>query len=524
MKFKWNYEITENSNYSQQLQKNRGIDNDFFTMGIDDLPKASKLKDVDKAAKRIIEAVRNKEKIMIFGDDDLDGITSTLILFDFLETLGSQNHYYYIPNRLVDPHGIQPEFIEKVKTEEYTLVITVDNGVTDCEAVDALNELGINVIITDHHLIPSQLPNAYAIVNPKQADCDFGYSMLAGVGVAYFLIKHIADLLYLVPSGSYLLWTAIGTVADKAPLDGVNRILVKEALATWNKNEDQTLKLLRMQQPFNGSVASKMNFISYVTRLLSGGRESNGEHLGMLLYLCNHPKKGKQLLKLTKQKREYEKMLKQVFKLMAEKTKQKVGSHYIYFDEENAIPFPLLGAAANFVVNQHKVPSLFLKMKGELLVCEARCGEGFNLVEAFDYMQDSLIQYGGHVKAAGFSAEPENIEQIIAKFIEFVELNEKIILENKKLDIDIVIDYDNLTQEFIDDLEKFQPFGMKNPEPVIILQNCEPNLLAARFYIQNNPELKPDCLYDVVFVLRSPSSIIVLDYDEKGKIDNCIAG
>ncbi|MCK5051348.1 MAG: DHH family phosphoesterase, partial [Candidatus Cloacimonetes bacterium] len=157
MKFRWSYKHSDKDTIFEQIRENRKINDSFIYSSMNDIPDPSLLKDIDIAANRIIEAVQRKEKIIIYGHDDVDGITSTYILYDFLEKLGSQNHFYYIPNRLIDDHGIQQNFIEKVKEEEFNLVITVDGGVSCKNAITKIMEFGCDVIVTDHHIVLESL-------------------------------------------------------------------------------------------------------------------------------------------------------------------------------------------------------------------------------------------------------------------------------------------------------------------------------------------------------------------------------
>ncbi len=512
MKFKWVYNQPQGRTCLEQLKISRNTNKSFFLNALPDLPDYKVMKDLEKASERILQALLNKEKIIIFGDDDLDGVTSTYILFDFLEQVGSQSHYYYIPNRLTDRHGLQPYFIEHIKKENVDLVITVDGCVSSFEAVEEINKLGIDVIITDHHLVPETVPNAYAVVNPKQTDCEFSYDMLAGVGVVFFLVSSLADKLSMPMSKTHLLWTAIGTIADKAPLTGVNRIIVKEALKNWIDPTDETLQLLKCHHNFSDDYPGKMSFISFITRLLSGGRAAGGEHLGLQLLLSgNHAKTGL-LESLLEQKKEYESNMKELFTYLDKAVPHDLGTYYVHFDEDDVIPYPLLGAAANFVANKYRVPAVFLKNKGEEVICEGRCIEGFNLVNAFTFAEGALIQYGGHVKAAGFSAKKENLNEFYQLFKEFAAQNKDSIVENKKLEIDIVLDFYEFNRNCLSDLEIFQPWGMNNPEPVILIKNCEPQILDTLFYIQNRPFLDTKQLYDVAFTYKSESMIQVLDY------------
>ncbi|MBC8385891.1 MAG: DHH family phosphoesterase, partial [Candidatus Cloacimonetes bacterium] len=413
MKFRWINNVNENLSIFEQILDSRSFSKKDLKVTLEDIPDISLLKDIRKAAERILQAVQNKEKIIIFGHDDLDGITSTYILFDFLEKLGSQNHYYYIPNRLLENHGIQQNFIQKVEKENFDLVITVDGGIGCTKAVDQIKKIGCEVIITDHHLVSGAIPNAFAVVNPKQYDCEFPNKMLAGVAVSFFLIKKIAELLDIEINKNYYFWVAVGSIADKVPLDGVNRILVKEVLDSWSEYDDPTLKILKDYIWLKGDYDSRIKMIKFIIRLFSNGREANGENLAMKVLLSESSEKNKFLQNLMKIMSEYEKKIEDVIEFISNIPVSEDQTSFIYFDENDKIPYDLLGYCASHISTRNKKPAIFLKNKNDTLICEARSLGSFNLVKSFQYCADHLIQFGGHIRAAGFTAKPEKLKSII---------------------------------------------------------------------------------------------------------------
>ncbi len=294
MKFRWSYKHSDKDTIFDQIKENRRINDSFIHSSINDLPDHSLLKDIDIAADRIIRAVQQKEKIIIYGHDDVDGITSTYILYHFLEKLGSQNHFYYIPNRLIDNHGIQQNFINKVKEGKFNLVITVDGCVSCKDALAEIMSFDCDVIVTDHHIVQEDLlPSALAIVNPKQKDCKFPFEMIAGVGVTYFLIKQIAEKTNIPENRNYLFWVAVGSISDKVPLLGATRIMVKEVLDTWSTFDDKTLYKLSPYLEPGINYFQRMNNIHYIIKLLSNGRDKNGEHKSMKLLITHNKSYGR---------------------------------------------------------------------------------------------------------------------------------------------------------------------------------------------------------------------------------------
>ncbi len=503
MKFRWEYRENKNSSIIQQIKDNRKLTNKFLRASWKDIPDIFLMKDLNKAAFRIINAVQKKEKIIIFGHDDLDGITATYILFDFLEKIGSQSHYYYIPNRLIENHGIQRNFIEKIKKGEFDLLVTVDGGISSFEAVEEINKLGCDVIITDHHLVQDKIPHAYAVVNPKQADCPYPYDMVAGVGVSFFLIQKLADILNISYDKNYLFWVALGSIADKVPLDGVNRILVKKVLDDWSIFDDETLKTLSEYTRFTRNHTSRMSAINNIIKLLSNNREADGENRALRL-LCAQTENKKNIVReLEKDYYNQEKNLLEVKEYINFLISQNNENQFIFFDKKDEVPIEFLGYSATRISKICRIPAVLLKRKNSIIVCEARCTEGFNLIESFNYCKDNLIQYGGHVKAAGFTATPDKVSQFISCFKKFVGKNKDRIIRNKKIVIDAVLTVDNIEnlEEFIEtDFHFLQPFGEGNPLPVYLLKNVCPENDFKKINLRDwgivpNPEKK----YDLVF-------------------------
>lgn len=478
MKFEWEYTDNKSDSLFTQIIKNRNYSDEFLTGGYSLDVDLKQMKDLGKAAERIIKAVKNKEKIIIFGHDDLDGITSTYILFHLLEKIGSQNHYYYIPNRLIENHGLQDSFIEKVKTGDFDLVITVDGGISSRQAVDKINRLDCEVIITDHHLIPKELPDAYAIVNPKQEQCNFPDKMIAGVGVTFFLVKQIAENLDMKMDKNYLFWTAVGTVADKVPLLKLNRSIVKKTLQEWADFDDRTVKLLNNQFWNSKSNYKKMALINSIINILSNGRRANGKNDALKLLITPYSEKSKIYKKL---REAYKKNSERIDKLnnLLESLEINERDYYIYFDRKKRIKFEMLGYAASYLTKKFKIPIIVMQQRDSKVSAEARGQDGFNFVKAFEYCQDFLEQFGGHKKAAGFTTSLNLIQDFQDNFSHYVKLHKNQIRKNKKIVIDAVCDaklYD--VQKFLQqDLTILEPYGSGNPLPKILLKNVDKNTL-----------------------------------------------
>lgn len=512
MRFNWNIPETSNLSFYDQITASREIEESFFYAGLKDIPNLNLIKDMEKGALRIIKALQRKEQIMIFGDDDIDGITSTYILFDFFSKLGFQDHYAYIPNRILESHGMQEGFIQEVKSRKISLVITVDGGVSSVEQVEVLNQMGCDVVITDHHEVPEILPSAYAIINCKQKDCKFPYKMLAGVGITYLLIKKIAEIINTVTDPSYLFWVAVGTISDKVPLTGVNRILVKEVLENWYEFEDDTLDLLTKYFWFPGDFTSRMAIFRYLIKLLANGREADGHNTSFKL--LNSPKiyKSQILKSLISKRKESEKKLNEVRQYIDSLLPEEIGLHFLHYDKDDIIPHQYLGLCATTISKTHMIPTVFLKKRGDLIICEVRGIDGFDFIKAFESLQDLLIQWGGHQKAAGFSMKQENLQEFIIQFKEYVETHRESIMGNRRLDIDCVLDPSQINQliSFVQiELPTFQPFGEGNPEPLFLIRNYNPARDGDSLAFAEDSGLSTDRFYDIVFNFRGSSFYLV---------------
>ena len=497
----------------QQIVRNRNFNDDFIASDMSTLPDMYKMKDLGKAADRIIKAIREKEKIIIFGHDDLDGITATYLLFDFLESAGSQAHYYYIPNRLLENHGMQRNFINKVKDGNFDLVVTVDGGISCNDAVDEIVAFGCDVVITDHHLIPEILPNAHAIVNAKQTDCQFEYDMLAGVGVSWYLCRMMADKLGIDLKKEYLFWTAVGTIADKVPLDGLNRVIVKEILDNWSEYNNDVINALSGYLWTGTNVSSSMSIIRYLIKLFANGRDSDGKNKSVHFLLNPLQEKSETLKALFDEMRQWGKKLRHLRFLMKDIGPSKEDFGYLYFDKDDNLPLECLGISATIVSKENKIPALFLKRKNDAIVCEARCTEGLSLIDLFNSAKDNLIQFGGHVKAAGFTIEEEKLTIFTNHFYDYCKTHQDAISSEWKHIIDAIFDSEDISKydDFIKkDYDKLQPFGQGNPEPIYLMRKYNPErdknrLKMKQVLFDSNSE------YDVVFKIYG-SGIKVLDF------------
>ncbi len=500
----------------REIVSKRGLIESDLGAGIETLPDESLLANIDQVAERIRAAMFANEPIVIFGHDDPDGITSTYILYQFFDSCGYQKHNYFIPNRNIEPHGVQQRFVDFVREGGYSLVITVDNGIASQEGVDKLNQLGCDVLITDHHLIqPEQLPRAYAIVNPQLPDCLYPFKALSGVGVALMLIRYLGRLLeHPVPPSSYF-WTAVGSIADKVPMTGLNRILVRHVFRNWDEMRDPSVEFLLRNNNRISSDTDIFNFIQNTARFIANGREENGQHTAMRFLLQMGKVKAELFLDMEAQKQQWDRDLNRIFSFLDSITAGFEGHGFVYFDDEGVVPYSLLGTAATYILNKLGLPTIMLKLHNGNIVCEGRCGEGFNMVDAFRNCKAHLKQFGGHVKAAGFTLEPGNYDAFLECYSEYLASHDP---GEKPTEIsaEASAQLSELTSLAWRGLELLLPFGQQNPEPTFELKGVSLEDLQRQFSLEHSGVSVPAGKAGTAVVAwKGPQTMRILAFTEE---------
>ncbi|MCB5278906.1 MAG: DHH family phosphoesterase [Candidatus Cloacimonetes bacterium] len=500
------------SNLFSKILETRNLKTADLECTLDDLPDEQLFANIDKVALRIHEAIYNNESMIIFGHDDPDGITSTYILYNYLNSCGYQRHSYYIPNRNIESHGIQSNFIEHVKQGAFDLVITVDNGISAYDGIESLKKLGCDIIVTDHHLIqPDMLPDAYAILNPQLPECNYPFKALAGVGVVLMLIRYLAKKWeHHIDPASYF-WAAVGSIADKVPMIGINRIIVRYVLENFEQTQDQTVQFLLRNYSRVNTYTDVFNFITYTSRLIANGREEAGQHTALRFILQLSDAKAQLFERLESQKNLWERELNRVFGFLETLSEDFVGNYFVYYDDDGVIPYSLLGTASTFIVNRLGIPTIMLKHHNGNMVCEGRCGEGFNMVEAFTHCKDHLIQFGGHAKAAGFTMLPSAYDNFLECFNAYLSDNFIISEEVSELNYEAecrIEDMDNLTWQ---SMELLLPWGQKNHEPMLLIKALKQTDLNGNWNLDSGSlHLPREKACDCIALWRSANQIRIL--------------
>ena len=423
--------------------------------------------DMQKAVDRINEAIENEEKILVYGDYDADGITSTVLLVETLISLGA-NVSSYIPNRFDEGYGPNKEAFTKIIESGITLIITVDNGIAGVEEVDFANELGCDVIITDHHKIQDTIPNAYAIIHPEHPEGEYPFKKLAGVGVAFKLAHALLEIF-----PDFLLdLVAIGTIADMVSITDENRIFVKQGLELINEDPRIGLKMLLELSNIDTKVDEQTIGFYIGPKLNSIGRMDSAK-LGLSFLMAEEAETARALAEQIEKynierKQVTEDIVKDVIDQIENSNKKDNNVLMISGDYHEGV----LGIVASNIVEKYQRPVFIMNNKDGILKGSARSIFDFNIYKAMNKISDLFLAFGGHTLAAGFSFDENNLDQIQnflnSEYEEYKKNNE--LKSTKK--IDIVTSLEEISYQFLNSLEILKPFGMDFEKPTVLLENA----------------------------------------------------
>lgn len=426
------------------------------------------LYDMEKATQRIREAIKKNEKILIYGDYDADGITSTTLLKETLESIGA-DILYYLPNRFTDGYGpnkkVYQYFIEHQNTQ---LIITVDNGVSGLEAIDYAQKLGIDVIITDHHELPQDLPNAYAMIHPKHPKGDYPFGKLAGVGVAF---KLAWALLGEFPT-EFLDLVAIGTLADLVSLTDENRVLVSLGLKTiQNTKRIGLLELMRVAGIKQKGFSETQVGFGIAPRLNALGRLKD-PNLAVELLSTFDPEEAKKLAqKIQSINEERKQLVKQTVEEALELLSEQPDSP-IQILIKSGWNLGILGIVASKILNITGKPTIIFTLDKEgNAKGSARSIEALNIFKALDEHRELLLTFGGHHIAAGITMPVKNLEALRENIEKFIEKEAIDVTQGEIVKVETFLDSTDITIELIEELAKLAPFGTENPRPIFALEN-----------------------------------------------------
>ena len=423
--------------------------------------------DMKRAVDRINEAIDNEEKILVYGDYDADGITSTVLLVETLISMGA-NVSSYIPNRFEEGYGPNKEAFTKIINSGITLIITVDNGIAGVEEIDLANELGCDVIITDHHIIQDTIPNAYAIIHPEHPEGDYPFKKLAGVGVAFKLAHALLEIF-----PDFLLdLVAIGTIADMVSITDENRIFVKQGLELINEDPRIGLKML-LELSGTDTKIDEQTIGFYISPKLNSIGRMDSAKLGLTFLMAEDPVAAKSLAEQIEQyniqrKQVTEDIVKDVISKIENSEKKQKNVIMVSGEYHEGV----LGIVASNIVEKYQKPVFIMNEKEGVLKGSARSIFDFNIYLAMNKISDLFIAFGGHTLAAGFSFDASNFDKIEEfldnEFEEFKKHNE--LKSNKK--IDIVTSLEDISYQFLNSLDVLKPYGMDFEKPSVLIENA----------------------------------------------------
>ncbi len=446
----------------------------FFRPSIESLYDPFLMDEMESATTRVITALTENQKICIYGDYDVDGTCATALLYMFLKELDA-NVEFYIPRRLEEGYGLSTAAIDIVKEKGTNLMITVDCGITAITETDYANQLGIDVIICDHHQPKDEIPKAFAVLDPLKPGCAYPFKYLSGAGVAFKLAQGLCERIGKrgLPL-KYLDLVALAGAADIVPLIDENRILVNEGLNQVNLNPRPGIEaLIEMSRLQPGQLSSGQIVFTVAPRINAVGRLGDAERAVNLLIATNK----KDALKLAEvlETENYERRKIDVDTFEAAK---EIVDTEIDLDEDLAIVLHnehwhpgVIGIVASRLVEKYYRPSVLLTTIDGIAKGSARSINGFNIYEALQKCDDLLLHFGGHQAAAGLALEIDKVEEFRRRFNEVLKSSITSEDLSEEISIDSKIRFSEITPKFLRILDQFAPFGPGNLRPVFISEN-----------------------------------------------------
>lgn len=430
--------------------------------------------DMDIAVNRIIKAIENKENITIYGDYDVDGITSITVLKSFLNDIGVEANTY-IPNRLIEGYGLNKEAIDKISKKGCNLMITVDCGISAIEEIEYANSLGIETIITDHHEAENEIPKAIAVIDNKRKDSKYPFRELAGVGVVFKLIQAIGITLKLKEETylKYLDIVCIGTISDIVPLVDENRVIAKLGLLLVAQTKNIGLRSIINSSGYNKIDSNTISF-GVAPRINACGRMGKAEE-ALELFLSKDKNEVNELTnKLNEHNRKRQETEKTIFENAVEKIKEE------HLDENKAIivggenwHHGVIGIVSSKITEMYFKPSILLSFEEDGIgKGSGRSIPGFDLHEALAKCSDTIEKFGGHSMAVGITVKKDNLEKFKKEF-EQIATQSKIDEIIPIINIDAKVDLSDIDKEMVESLKQLEPFGEANKMPVFAFKNLK---------------------------------------------------
>ena len=446
-----------------RLLESRFAEDGFLTLK--DLPDPSRLKDMERASKRIAKAIREDEKIVLIGDYDVDGVVSTTLMKEYFDEIGVDLDWI-IPNRFSDGYGLSPTLIPRI--EGYDLAITVDNGISAVEAASMCKAMGIDLIITDHHLLPPQVPQAYAIIDQKQEECHFPYSEICGAQIAWYLIASLnRELNTKIDIKPYLELVAIAIIADMMPLKHINRAMVLAGIRLLNQSSRAAIRAFKEHLDKDTFAGDDIGF--QIAPVLNSAGRMEDASLAVEFLLSRNIYDARSRLETLLGFNNARKEIEQAITQQALEQVSENDEILLLYGE--AWHEGVVGIVAARVARYHEKPAIVLTrsengdFKGS--------GRSFgicNLFEVTGACRDLLHKFGGHHAAIGLSLAEENLE----RFREGLQQNYRLQnYEESDFDPDIAgeLDFGEISFVLTDLIRRYEPYGQANPKPKFVTHN-----------------------------------------------------
>lgn len=449
----------------------------FYRPKLTDLHSPWLMKDMNKATARILQAFDAGEKIMVYGDYDVDGTTSVASMYSFLSAIYPQVDYY-IPHRYKEGYGISKIGIDYAKENDFTLIISLDCGIKAVDLIAYAKTLGIDFIVCDHHLPDAEVPDATAILNAKQKDCSYPYKELCGCGVGFKLMEALAEKLNL-PQDAYLQYldlVATAIAADIVPITGENRILAFYGLKKVNENPSTGIKaLLDLAKKTQGGIDIAGLIFIVAPRINAAGRMDDAKK-AVQLFIEKDYEKAVQYAEILHSDNDDRR---EADASITEEALNLLGEDANTMQKKTTVLFQshwhkgVVGIVASRLIETYYRPTIILTQTGNIVGGSARSVPGFNLYEAVHACRKHLLGYGGHFAAAGMTLLPENVEAFAQEFELVVANSITSELLIPEINIDTEIKFSDITFSFYNIIQQMSPFGPDNMSPTFISRNVE---------------------------------------------------
>lgn len=435
-----------------------------INLSVDNLTDPMRLPDMDKAIDRILEAIDNNEKVLVYGDYDADGVTATNIIYTFLKDQGL-DVAYYIPNRLKEGYGLNKPRLKEFKDMGYTLTITVDTGIVAFEEALYCKEIGMDLVITDHHEVQDgKIPEAISVVDPKREECDLEFKEIAGCFVAFKLVQALAEVIGMPEDydKKFLSIVAIGTIADVMPLKSENRIAVEYGLKNIKENPNDGVR--QLVKDLNSITAMNIAF-SVVPKLNAAGRL--GEDTGAEMLMSSSEEEAKNILTQLNLLNEKRKQLviditKKVSEIVDNNQLQKNNVIVVEGDFHEGV----VGIIASKIAEKYGKSAIILSKEGTVYKGSGRSNGTMSLFDTVNKVKHLTEKFGGHAAAVGMTISEENIEEFKNELYK-IEIEE----HPKEIYYDMLFNFKNISVDLIKSFDILEPFGKENEKPVFLFKN-----------------------------------------------------